>query len=489
MVVETEIGHSQAVAVNSAAHRQLYAKRAPVHPKLVSGQFRLIKTAILILTLGVYYLTPFLRWNHGPGEPDQAVLVDFPGRKIYLFFIELWPQDVAYVSGLLILGALALFLSNALFGRVWCGFTCPQTVWTDLYITVERLIEGDRNARLRLDKAPWSADKITKKVIKHAIWLLIAAATGGALVMYFHDVRTLFPEVFLGTAPMGAYMFGALLTFTTYALAGTMREQVCTYMCPWPRIQAAMTDSEALQVTYKRDRGEPRGPHKRGQTWDNRGDCVDCTACVAACPMGIDIREGSQIECINCGLCVDACDEIMVKVERPKGLIAFDTDDNADRRQAGLAPRWRPIRARTLIYVAVMAVIAGLMGWSLLTRSSIDLNVLRDRNPTFVRLSDGSVRNAYTIRVLNKTNAARGFELRSEGLPLALDVVGGAVEPSGAIRFELEADGVRTLRVLARHAADGLPAGRAPVTFVVEAEDGAELAVKSIFVASEQRGP
>ncbi|MHA7872046.1 MAG: cytochrome c oxidase accessory protein CcoG, partial [Hyphococcus sp.] len=326
-------------AVNSAEARQLYKARVPIYPKLVHGTFRKLKWAILFATLGVYYILPWIRWTRGPGEPDQAVLVDFPGRRFYFFFIEIWPDELYFVTGLLILAALALFLATALFGRVWCGYACPQTVWTDLFIAVERFIEGDRNKRMRLAKAPWDAEKIGKKALKHAIWIIIAAATGGAWVLYFHDAPTIFGQLFTGAAPFSAYLFLGILTFTTYTLAGAMREQVCTYMCPWPRIQAALTDEETLQVTYKKDRGEPRGAHKKGESWEERGDCIDCKACVAACPMGIDIREGAQLECINCALCIDACDDIMKKIDRPLGLIAYDTDMNLERRVNGQKPQ------------------------------------------------------------------------------------------------------------------------------------------------------
>ena len=289
----------------------LYKKREQIYPKLAHGLFRNLKWAALIVLLGIYYTVPWIRWDRGPGQPDQAVLIDFENARFYFFFIEIWPQEVYYITLLLILAALGLFLATALFGRVWCGYACPQTIWTDLFIHVERFFEGDRNARIKLDKAPWSLSKIYKKTAKHVVWILIGAFTGGAWILYFHDAPTIARDFFTGHAPATSYIFAALLTFTTYSLAGFMREQVCTYMCPWPRIQAAMIDEEALNVTYRYDRGEPRGPHKKGATWDGRGDCIDCRQCVAVCPVGIDIRDGLQLECIGCALCIDACNEIM----------------------------------------------------------------------------------------------------------------------------------------------------------------------------------
>ena len=327
-----------AVAVNAAHSRELYKKREPIYPKLVHGKFRLGKWVFMALALGVYYILPFLRWDRGPGAPDQAVLVDFANARFYFFFIEIWPQEVYYITGLLIVSALALFLVTSLFGRVWCGYACPQTVWTDLFIAVERMFEGDRNKRIMLDRAEWSFNKAWRKIGKHAVWLLIAAATGGAWILYFHDAFAVVNNFVTGQAALTSYIFFGVLTFTTYVLAGTMREQVCTYMCPWPRIQGALIDKEALSVTYRVDRGEPRGRHKKGESWEGRGDCIDCKACVAACPMGIDIRDGDQLECINCALCIDACDDIMAKIGRPKGLIAYDSQDNVDRRAQDLKP-------------------------------------------------------------------------------------------------------------------------------------------------------
>ncbi|GLK53439.1 cytochrome c oxidase accessory protein CcoG [Maricaulis virginensis] len=411
------IRKSKAEAVNAADTRELYKKREPIYPKLAHGKFRTVKWVVMAVTLGIYYLVPFLRWDRGPDAPDQAVLVDFAGRRFYFFFIEIWPQEVYYITGLLILAALALFLATALFGRVWCGYACPQTVWTDLFIWVERAFEGDRNARIKLDRSPWSFDKAWRKIGKHAVWLVIALATGGAWILYFHDAYDVIGNFFTGQAEPSSYLFAGILTFTTYTLAGTMREQVCTYMCPWPRIQAAMTDRDALNVTYRVDRGEPRGPHKKNESWDGRGDCIDCKQCVAVCPMGIDIRDGAQLECIQCALCIDACDDIMRKVDRPTGLITYETDDNVDRFQRGEKAVYKFIRPRTVVYGVAFAIVAAIMLAALLNRSELELNSQRDRNPNFVILSDGSVRNGYNLKVVNKANEPRILTLSIEGDP------------------------------------------------------------------------
>ncbi|HRD76763.1 MAG TPA: cytochrome c oxidase accessory protein CcoG, partial [Hyphomicrobiaceae bacterium] len=312
-------------AVNRKADRELYASREKIHPRLARGTFRRLKWLVMLVTLGIYYALPWLRWNRGPDLPSQAVLVDMANNRYFFFFLEIWPQEFYFITGLLILAALALFMMTSMAGRVWCGYTCPQTVWTDLMIAVERFWQGDRNARIRLDASPWSASKVFKKVATHASWLLIGLATGGAFVFYFRDAPTLARELLTGDAPYIAYLFLVIFALTTYVLGGIAREQVCIYMCPWPRIQGAMVDHETLLVTYKSERGEPRGPHKKGQPWEGRGDCIDCKACVAVCPAGIDIRDGAQLECIQCALCIDACNEIMTKVGRPRGLVAYST--------------------------------------------------------------------------------------------------------------------------------------------------------------------
>ncbi len=400
----------------------LYKNRTKIFPKRVKGTFRRIKWIALFAMLGIYYFIPFLRWDRGPDAPSQAVLIDFENARFYFFFIEIWPQEVYYITGLLILAAIGLFLASALFGRLWCGFACPQTIWTDLFIAVERFFEGDRNARIKLEKSKWTPAKIYKKTAKHIVWLLIAFATGGAWILYFHDAYDVMAHFFTGGSPMTAYVFVAMLTFTTYALAGFMREQICIYMCPWPRIQAAMTDEEALNVTYRFDRGEPRGPHKKGATWEGRGDCIDCRQCIAVCPTGIDIREGLQLECIGCSLCIDACDEIMVKIGRPTGLIAYDTGINIKRRQDGKPSAYHLIRARTIAYALIILAVGAVMLYGLSHRSVLDLNVLRVRAPNYVTLGDNYIQNGYTVKILNKQ--AKPLKFKVEAVDLIDDPAG-----------------------------------------------------------------
>ncbi len=452
----------------------LYAKRKQIYPKLVFGKFRNLKWFLLVVTLGIYHALPWLRWSRGPGAPDQAVLADFAGGKFYFFWLEIWPQEVFYITGLLILAAVGLFLVTALLGRVWCGYFCPQTVWTDLFLVVERWFEGDRNARMKRDKARMSLDKAWRKSGKHAVWLLIAFATGGAFILYWHDAPTLAQTFFTGHAPMTAYVFAALLTGTTYALAGTMREQVCTYMCPWPRIQAALIDKDTLQVTYRSERGDPRGPHKKGESWEGRGDCIDCKQCVVVCPMGIDIRMGLQLECIGCGLCIDACDSVMTKVGRPTGLIAYDTDENVVRRwMKQPAKRFSVLRPRVILYAAVMVLTGLLMVFGLSSRSDLELSVIKDRGVPFVHLSTGEYRNAYTLKIINKTHAVRTVAIAVEDLPGAeIEIIGDGevanegylmAEPDVVERLRLlvtvaEASGKRDIRVVLTDPATGATA-------------------------------
>jgi cytochrome c oxidase accessory protein FixG len=406
------------------AGESLYAERVKIYPKRAHGRFRTIKWIVMAVTLGIYYLVPWLRWDRGHYLPDQAVLIDFPSRRFFFFFIEIWPQEFYYITGLLVLAALALFLVTSLAGRVWCGYTCPQTVWTDLMIAVERFWQGDRNARLRLDKAPWSAENILRKSATHLSWLAIAIATGGAWVFYFGDAPTLARQLVTFQAPIVAYVFVGVLTATTYVLGGIAREQVCIYMCPWPRIQGAMFDRDSLLISYRDWRGEPRGAHKAGQDWTGRGDCIDCHQCIAVCPTGVDIRKGPQLECIQCALCIDACDEIMDKVGRPRGLIAYDTLRSLEVAPHGVAPikLWRP---RVMLYAIAMVVVGAVMLTALLLRPDLEVSALHDRNPLYVKLSDGGVRNGYTIKLLNKLYEPHSFRLSLAGLPGATFTIVG----------------------------------------------------------------
>ncbi|WP_230532223.1 cytochrome c oxidase accessory protein CcoG [Microvirga roseola] len=444
---------ASAPAPAQADDTPLYVPRKKIYPQAVKGRFRTTKWIVLAVTLGLYYFLPFLRWDRGPNAPDQAILLDLANGRFYFFFIEIWPQEVYYLTGLLVLASLVLFLMNAVAGRVWCGYLCPQTVWTDLFYAVERLIEGDRRERMRKAKEKWSLETIAQRTLKHSIRLMIAWWTGGAWVLYFADAPTLVYELATFQGPPLAYIWIGILTFTTYVLAGFMREQVCTYMCPWPRIQAALTDEYALNVTYRYDRGEPRGSMKKNEVLKKQGlpagDCIDCDQCVAVCPTGVDIRKGLQLDCIQCGLCIDACNTVMTKIGRPEGLIAYDTDMNVQVRMEGKPEVRRVVRPRTVLYAGLIVLAGAIMLTALAMRTNVGLSVMHDRNPLFVRLSDGSIRNGFTIRVANKTLDERRYALTVEGLPEAkLDIVGGEIDQQGRAVVTVGPDQTLEARIL-----------------------------------------
>lgn len=500
-----EFERHDAQAVNSAKLRQpLYAARKKIFPKRANGSFRNFKWLIMAITLGIYYLTPWVRWDRGPHAPDQAVLVDIANRRFYFFFIEIWPQEFFLVAGLLVMAGLGLFLITSTVGRAWCGYTCPQTVWVDLFLVVERAIEGDRNARIRLDQAPWTARKIALRTAKHAIWIAIAVATGGAWIFYFSDAPYLAMDFATGQAAPVAYITVAVLTATTYVFGGLMREQVCTYMCPWPRIQAAMLDEHSLTVTYNDWRGEPRSRHAKKAAAAGKpvGDCVDCNACVVVCPMGIDIRDGQQLECITCALCIDACNGVMDKLGRERGLISYATlaDYNANMALAtgDGAHDIRPslvrdasgrisdaistfhlgklFRPRTFIYFGGWALVGVLLIYGLMTRDRLEMNVLHDRNPQYVVLSDGSIRNGYTVKLLNKIPEQRTVTVSLDELPGAtMNVVGLDHEESSTITVTLEPDRARSLKVYVRQPREGAKSPGKAQRLVFHVEDKSSL--------------
>ena len=505
---ETEgIQEFDAEAVNSKAYRSYYEARKKIHPKRASGSFRRLKWWIMGITLGIYYLTPLLRWNRGPEAPDQAVLVDLANRRFYFFFIEIWPHEFFFVAGLLVMAGIGLFLVTSTLGRAWCGYTCPQTVWVDLFLVVERYFEGDRNARIKLDNAPWDGSKIIKRTSKHIVWVLISVATGGAWIFYFADAPTLAVNLFTANAPAVAYTTVAVLTATTYIFGGLMREQVCTYMCPWPRVQAAMLDEHSLTVTYNDWRGEPRDRHAKRLRKQGKlvGDCVDCNACVAVCPMGIDIRDGQQLECITCALCIDACDGVMSKLGLEKGLIAYATlkEYGSNMQFAGAVPSvegygplpaeaparvrgadgklsdgidhvsWRSfIRPRTLLYGAIYAAIGLALLFALAVRDTLKVNVLQDRNPVFTVLSDGSIRNGYTVKILNMTGSSRSFIVTIDGLPGTLKQSGSELPEGRELEITAKADKLVATKLFVRVPRSELQASRTPFDFRITAVDG-----------------
>ena len=464
-----------------------FSKQEKIYPRSVKGKYRTLRWGAMAALLGIYYFVPWLRWDRGPHMPDQAVLIDMPSRRAYFFNIEIWPQEVYLLAGLLILAAIGLFFVTSLFGRVWCGYACPQTVWTDLFIAVERILQGDRNTQMRRDAGPLTFDKAWRKIATHIIWIIIALCTGGAWVFYFNDAPALFDQIrhFDVSWAVGGWILG--LTASTYLMAGFAREQVCTYACPYARFQSAMFDKDTLIIGYDKERGEPRGKHKQGTSWEGRGHCIDCTQCVVVCPVGIDIREGLQMECIACGLCVDACNDVMQRIDLPLGLIRYDTQNNYEARKAGNVSEkpLRLIRPRTIYYMLIMTVIGAITLYALMTRTQIELHAMHDRNPLYVKLSDGSIRNTYTLKILNKTHKDRTFSLLIDNLAVKdIKVVSSA--DIDARRLGVLADSVGEFRVMV--IADRQEEPRKKIVIGLHETDG-DLSVthNTIFISGEEK--
>ncbi|ESZ86724.1 MAG: nitrogen fixation protein fixG [Blastomonas sp. CACIA14H2] len=460
----------------AGAEGPLYVARKGVYPKKVDGTFRRLKWVIMAVTLAIYYGTPWIRWDRGPYAPDQAVLVDLANRRFYMFQIEIWPHEFYYVAGLLIMAGIGLFLVTSAVGRAWCGYACPQTVWTDLFQHVDRLIDGDRNAQIRLANGPWTAEKIGKRALKYGLYLAIAFWTGGAWIMYFADAPTLTREFWTGEAASVAYATVGVLTATTFVLGGFMREQVCIYMCPWPRIQTAMMDEKSLLVTYKDWRGEPRGSLKTALAHPGSvGDCVDCNQCVAVCPTGIDIRTGPQIGCITCALCIDACDKVMAQVGRPRGLIDYCAlDDVAVERAGGTAqPVLKTLlRPRLMIYFGIWCAIGLAMLFTLGQRTRLDLAVQHERSPLYVQLSDGMIRNNYTLKLRNMEARPRKVAITVSGLPGAQlwTETGSRETARQRVEMTISPDSVTRVRLFIAAPAQG-PA-RQDFTIATQGRDG-----------------
>ncbi|HUT42562.1 MAG TPA: cytochrome c oxidase accessory protein CcoG [Gammaproteobacteria bacterium] len=388
--------------------KSLYAKAAKIYPREVHGLFARLRVLGVLSLLGIYYITPWLRW-----DGHQALLLDLPARKFHIFFITLWPQDFIYLAALLIISGLLLFFVTAIAGRVWCGYACPQTVWTEAFLWIERKVEGDRGRQQKLDARPMDARKFRIKATKQFLWLAFAGWTGFTFVGYFTPIIELGQR--LVTFELGPWetFWVVFYGFATYGNAGFMREQVCKYMCPYARFQSAMFDSDTLIVSYIPERGEPRGSRKRSADPRalNLGDCIDCTLCVQVCPTGIDIRTGMQYECIACSACIDACDDVMEKMGYEKGLIKYTTENAMHGKPSHI------LRPRIVIYALIMLGIMVLFAWSFSQRVSLGLDVIRDRNQLYRETSTGLIENVYILKVLNMDDAAHRYTLTVSGVP------------------------------------------------------------------------
>jgi cytochrome c oxidase accessory protein FixG len=391
----------------------LYEKRRKIHAKAVRGLFDNWRIALVFFTQAIFYGGLWLEWNG-----RQAVLFHLVERKFYLFGLILWPQDVIYLAVLLIISAYALFLVTAVGGRLFCGYACPQTVYTELFMWIENRVEGDRNARMKLDKAPLDARKLRIKLTKHVLWLLLALWTGFTLVGYFTPVNELLEEArTLAFGPWETFWIFFYAGFT-YLMAGFMREQVCKYMCPYARFQGVMFDPDTLVITYDQERGEPRGARKKGADFKNQGlgECVDCGVCVQVCPTGIDIRDGLQYECIGCAACIDACDEVMDKVGYPRGLVRYSTENAGCLHLSRRDIFARIVRPRILLYTAVLLAIVGVTGWFLAYRIPLKVDIIRDRATLAREADNGDIENIYMLRFMNTDEKPHRYRIAVSGL-------------------------------------------------------------------------
>jgi len=451
----------------------IFLEPEKIHPRSVSGFFSNWRWLTVWITQIVFYGLPWLNWND-----RQAVLFDLEARTFYLFNLVLFPHDLIYLTGLLVISALALFLFTAVAGRLWCGFACPQTVYTEIYIWMEKLVEGDRSARLRLDKSSHSFAKFGKKTLKHGLWIAFAFWTGFTFVGYFTPIDELGQAVL--QASLGPWQTFWLLFygFATYGNAGFLREKICKHMCPYARFQSAMFDKDTLIVTYDEQRGEPRGGRSRTADLSalKLGSCIDCTLCVQVCPTGIDIRNGLQYECIGCGACADVCDEVMDKVGYPKGLVRFTTQNGLEQGWSA-AQMWRRVlRPRVLIYSAILLLITVALFTSLYLRTPLKIDVTRDSSLMSRMVERGYIENVYRLRVLNATEQVQHYHITVQGLP-------GLLIDSEA-HFSLEPTGSRTQALTLRVPPGSSPAGAHPIRITVQADGDSSLRAEtdSIFM-------
>ena len=410
----------------------MFQKRIPIYTRSVKGTFRNFKNLVLLLAFGVYFGLPWLPWGRNEA-PGQAVLFDLVGRRFFIFDLVIYPQDLILLSLLLFIAAALLFFITGLVGRAFCGYFCFQTVWTDAFIFIESWIQGERPARIRLHKQPWNGEKILKYGLTHALWLLLSFWTAYSFIMYFGYAPELTARFIAGTLPFVAYFTVLILTASTYIAAGLAREQICIFICPYARFQGVMYEPETLAPYYDTLRGEGRAgraaPHVGAKTREERhaqgvGDCVDCGMCVQVCPAGIDIRKGMQYQCISCGLCVDACNTIMDSVGFPRGLVRYDSEINIESEKPGKV-HIDLLRVRTVGYGVAILVMMSALVYNLATRTEVQLSIQSVRQPLFVVLSDGTIRNRYQIHITNKTSGEQHYHIDARGLPEgALDLGG-----------------------------------------------------------------
>ncbi len=421
---------------------ELYQKHKKVYVREVHGLFATLRMAAMVLLLGIYYFLPWVNWNG-----HQAVLFDLPRRKFYLFDMVFWPQDFIYLSALLIVAALALFMFTSLAGRLWCGYACPQTVWTEIYMLMERWVEGDGRKQRKLDQGPHDARYWRIKITKHALWIVFSLWTGFTFVGYFTPIRELAHN--LVTWDLGPWetFWIFFYSFATYGNAGFMREQVCIYMCPYARFQSAMFDRDTLIISYDVKRGEPRSrkPKKQAEGGEKVGDCVDCGLCVQVCPTGIDIRNGLQYQCIGCAACIDACDQVMEKIGKPKGLIRYTTENALEGKPTHI------LRPRVFVYLGIITLVLGLLFYAIASRTPLEVDVLRDRSNLYTENQMGYIENVYRLKVINMDQNPHDFEISVSGLddislvgksPLVVHVESGDVADV-PVRVQIDPESIK----------------------------------------------
>ena len=437
--------------------KSLYEKHRKVYARATSGKFNNLRWLLVFLTQAIFYIGPWLQWGG-----RQALLLDLVERKFYIFGLVLWPQDVIYLSVILLLSAFALFLFTAVAGRLFCGYACPQTVYTEIFMWIENKIEGDRNTRIKLDQAPMSATKLRIKATKFFLWGIVSFWTGVTFVGYFMPMHVLIGDLvnltISGWSAFWVFFYAAFC----FLQAGFMREQVCKYMCPYARFQSVMFDPDTLIVTYEEARGEPRGPRRKSDDLQAKGlgDCVDCKVCVQVCPTGIDIRNGLQYECIGCGLCIDACNEIMAKMDYQPGLIRYDTENSINKHYTSKEMLRHIMRPRIMLYMGILLVITAIFAYSLSTRIPLRVDVLRDRGVMTREVGDGQTENVYILHIMNMQDEARTFTVKPEGLDnIRLD---------GADTFKVEPLGNLTQPINVRVPADVGNPGANQIRFIIE---------------------
>jgi cytochrome c oxidase accessory protein FixG len=441
----------------------LYAAQKKIYPREVHGRFRRLRTLASFALLGLFYLLPWITWDE-----RQAVLFDLPARKFYIFGLTFWPQDFFYLALLLIIAALALFFFTALAGRLWCGYACPQTVWTDAFLWMERVAEGPRHKRMKLDQGPWTGEKILRKSFKQAMWIGFAAFTGFIFVGYFTPVEQLWENLLTFNLGPWELFWGVFYGLATYGNAGFLREQVCLYMCPYARFQSAMFDNNSLIISYDTARGEPRGGRKRGIDPKSRslGSCIDCNLCVQACPTGIDIRDGLQYECIACAACIDACDDVMDKMGYERGLIRYTSDNAMNAKPV------RILRPRVLIYGALLLGLSVAFVGSIALRTPLDLEILRDRNVMYRELDDGRIENVYTLKIMNKDHTDHRYQIAVSGLP-------GLEVQTDPAQLAVASGEVATVLAWVRVDPDSLQRPGEDIVFYLRSRDNPQLSVES----------